>query len=161
MQYLKIEEVDAPAPAPTETSNSPVAVPYAWLDAYYPGPHTGAEYEALAMQTASNGVSKVWEMYVAGLNPTSATSLFVVENLQGTDTMQVTVETVSNRSYHIEFLDGPLTNAQVWNPFAANGSWTNLAPFANQHIFIDTGAATNSGVPLPAQRNYRIRVNLP
>ena len=161
VQYLKIEEVDAPAPAPTETSNSPVAVPYAWLDAYYPGPHTGAEYEALAMQTASNGVSKVWEMYVAGLNPTSATSLFVVENLQGTDTMQVTVETVSNRSYHIEFLDGPLTNAQVWNPFAANGSWTNLAPFANQHIFIDTGAATNSGVPLPAQRNYRIRVNLP
>ena len=161
VQYLKIEAVDAPTPPATATSNSPVAVPYAWLDGYYPGTHTEAEYEALAMQTAANGVAPVWEMYVAGLSPIDAASLFVVADLQAADAMQVVVATTSNRAYHIEFLDDALTGTQNWRAFVANGSWTNLAPFTNRHVFIDTGAPTNSGTPLPLLRNYRIRVELP
>ena len=159
VQYLKIEEASAPA---TETSNSPVAVPYAWLDAYYGGGHTAAEYEDLAMQSASNGVSTVWQAYVAGLDPTDAGSLFQLDGVLTATGAQISVTAVSNRAYRIEFLDGVLSaQPQIWNAFQANGAWTNLAPFTNRHTFVDTGAATNSGWPVATQRNYRVWVELP
>ena len=159
VQYLKIEEASAPA---TETSNSPVAVPYAWLDAYYGGGHAAAEYEDLAMQSASNGVSAVWQAYVAGLDPTDAGSLFQMDGVLTATGAQISVAAVSNRAYRIEFLDGVLSaQPQSWNAFQANGAWTNLAPFTNRHTFVDTGAATNSGWPVATQRNYRVWVELP
>ena len=159
VQFLKIEEVPAPG---TATSNSPAAVPYAWLDGYYPGGHTPAEYETLAMQTAANGKLKVWECYVAGLSPTDANAAFVVESIRSASGAEVAVAAVSNRAYRIEFADGALSNLPVtWNAFQANGAWTNLSPFTNRHAFMDTGAATNSGWPVATQRNYRIKVWLP
>ena len=36
----------------------------------------GGDYEATVLATASNRVNKVWECYVAGLNPTNATDVF-------------------------------------------------------------------------------------
>ena len=62
----------------TETQTTPVPVPYAWLDAF-PVPlaeHSG-DYEAFANDDALNGVNKVWECYVAGLDPMSATNRFL------------------------------------------------------------------------------------
>ena len=72
------------------------------------------------------------------------------------------METASNRTYRIEFLDGELAvNPQLWTAFQANGAWTNLTPFTNRHVFFDDGTATNSGWPVTTQRNYRIWVGLP
>ena len=106
--------------------------------------------------------SAVWQMYVAGLSPVSPTSVFEVANMQSAAGAQVAVAAVSNRAYRIEFNDGALTNRpQAWSPFAANGTWTNLSPYTNRHVFVDTGAATNSGSTVHTQRAYRIWVNLP
>jgi len=63
-----------PAKEQGETSATPVPVPFDWLATYYPKTAT-SDYEALAAQTGANGYS-VWESYVAGLDPTNATSVF-------------------------------------------------------------------------------------
>lgn len=58
----------------TQTTDAPV--PYVWLRGYFP--HTPDEYDAYesaAKETAANGKSIV-DCYVAGLNPTNATSVF-------------------------------------------------------------------------------------
>ena len=55
----------------TETTDVPV--PFGWLAHYYPGT---TDYEARAKQLAANGVNTVEEAYVAGLEPTNATSVF-------------------------------------------------------------------------------------
>ncbi|HPT15813.1 MAG TPA: hypothetical protein PK388_00875 [Kiritimatiellia bacterium] len=159
VQYLKIEEVPAPD---AETANSPVPVPYDWLDGFYPGEHTAQEYENLAAQGASNGVMTVWQAYVAGLDPTDAGSLFQSDGVLTAIGAQISVDAASDRAYRIEFLDGALaTSPQAWSNFAANGAWTNVAPYTNRHTFVDTGAATNSGSPVNTQRNYRVWVGLP
>lgn len=159
VQYLKIEADDPP---PAATSNSPAAVPYAWLDGYYGGGHSPAEYEALAMQAASNGVMAVWQVYVADLDPTDANQVFEAENMLSDSGARISVATASNRVYRVEFADESLTNnPQVWNAFQANGAWTNLVPFTNRHVFVDTGEATNSGSLVGTQRNYRVWVGLP
>ena len=159
VQYLKIEE--APAPG-TATSNSPAAVPYAWLDTYYGSGHSPAEYEVLAMQTASNGVMTVWQMYVADLDPTDEEAVFEMATESGSGGARIAVTAADGRAYRVEYLDGELTvNPQVWSGFLANGAWTNTEPYTNRHVFFDNGAATNSGVPVQTQRYYRIEVWLP
>lgn len=159
VQYLKLEEVGAPG---TETSNSPVAVPYAWLDGFYPGEHSAQDYEDLAAQTAANGAMTVWQAYVANLDPTDADAVFQMDGVRSAAGAEITVDAASNRAYRIEFLDGTLAdNPQIWNPFLANGAWTNVEPYTNRYRFVDTGAATNSGSPVTTQRNYRIWVGLP
>ncbi|HRX06935.1 MAG TPA: hypothetical protein P5306_07575, partial [Kiritimatiellia bacterium] len=159
VQYLKIEE--APAPG-TATSNSPAAVPYAWLDTYYGSGHSPAEYEALAMQTASNGVMAVWQMYVADLDPTDEEAVFEMATESGSGGVGIAVPAADGRAYRVEFLDGDLAvNPQVWSGFLANGAWTNTEPYTNRHVFFDNGAATNSGTPVQTQRYYRIEVWLP
>ncbi len=159
VQYLKLEEVPAPG---TETTNSPVPVPYDWLDAFYPGEHTAQEYEDLAAQAASNGVQTVWQAYVAGLDPTDPAAVFEMDSVQSAAGVRITVGTVSNRTYRVEFLDGELAvNPQLWTGFQANGAWTNVEPYTNWHTFFDDGTATNSGWPVTTQRNYRIWVGLP
>ncbi|MDY0152536.1 MAG: hypothetical protein RBS43_09725, partial [Candidatus Cloacimonas sp.] len=145
VQYLKIEE--APAPG-TATSNSPAAVPYTWLDGYYGGGHSASEYEALALQDASNGVMQVWQMYVAGLDPTDADTVFEMDNASAVAGARIVVDTATGRAYRIEFLDGTLAaTPQTWSAFQANGVWTNIEPYTNQHVFFDDGTVTNSGSP--------------
>ena len=63
----------------TETQTTKVPVPYVWLREYLP--HTPDEYDAYesaAKEDAANGVNKVWECYVAGLNPTNAALVLVM-----------------------------------------------------------------------------------
>ena len=65
------------ASAYTATQTMPASVPYVWLRGYFP--HTPDEYDAYesaAKEDAANGLNKVWECYVAGLNPTNATDVF-------------------------------------------------------------------------------------
>ena len=65
------------ASAYTATRTTPAPVPYVWLRGFFP--HTPDEYDAYesaAKEDAANGRNKVWECYVAGLDPTDAASLF-------------------------------------------------------------------------------------
>lgn len=159
VQYLKLEEVAAPG---TETTNSPVPVPYTWLDGFYPGEHSDAEYEALAAQNASNGTMTVWQAYVANLDPTDEDAVFAVTGVRSAAGAEISIAAEEDRAYRIEFADGALTNQPVtWNEFQANGAWTNGTPYTNRHAFVDTGAATNSGWPVATQRSYRVWVGLP
>ncbi|MCR5839678.1 MAG: hypothetical protein K6G94_08595, partial [Kiritimatiellae bacterium] len=63
-------------PPAAETQTTPVAVPYSWLDGYSLGDGTSSGYDAAAASKAANGVNRVWECYVAGLDPTNATDTF-------------------------------------------------------------------------------------
>ena len=137
-------------------------MPYAWLDGFYPGEHSAQDYEDLAAQIAANGAMTVWQAYVADLDPTDVDAVFQMDGVRSAAGAEITVDAASNRAYQIEFLDGTLAdNPQIWNPFQANGAWTNVEPYTNRHRFVDTGAATNSGSPVTTQRNYRIWVGLP
>ena len=60
----------------SETQTTEIPVPYVWLSQYDPDiANTYDSYEAAAMAVAANGL-KVWECYLAGLDPTNATSTF-------------------------------------------------------------------------------------
>ena len=61
-----------------ETATTPIPVPYSWLDDNAAAilATCSGEYETAAHSTAANDVNKVWECYVAGLNPTNATDVF-------------------------------------------------------------------------------------
>ena len=66
-------------PAPVETQSTPVAVPFAWLQEKYPSLTDAAAFEAKASEVAANGVNKVWECFVAGIDSTDATAEFVTK----------------------------------------------------------------------------------
>ena len=66
-------------PAAVETQTTVVPVPFAWLQEKYPSIMDAAAFEAKANEVAANGVNKVWECYVAGIDPTSATAKFVTK----------------------------------------------------------------------------------
>ncbi len=163
VQFLKIEP--AAAPGGTETTNSPVPVPYSWLDGYFGAGHTPQEYEQLAMQGASNGTLTVWQMYVANLDPTDPSASFQIADIRragssATNVLSVAVE--QDRAYRIEFSDASLTNRpMVWSSFQSNGTWTNRTPYTNLHEFADDGTAGSSGAPLGTSRTYRVWVGLP
>ena len=100
-------------------------------------------------QAAANGTMSVWQAYVAGLDPTDPAAVFEMDSVQSAAGVRITVGTVSNRSYRVEFLDGELAvNPQLWTGFQANGAWTNVEPYTNWHTFFDDGTATNSGWPV-------------
>ena len=61
------------------TVTTPESVPYVWLDEYQLGDGSEDGYETAALATAANGANKVWECYVAGLDPTNATSRFLAQ----------------------------------------------------------------------------------
>ena len=66
--------------AASETRTTPVPVPFEWMDAFSAMlANHGGDYETFGNATASNGVNKVWECYVTGLDPTSATNRFLAE----------------------------------------------------------------------------------
>ena len=74
--YVRIADyADAIASAITDTLIGTVAIPNLWLRTYFPSAPFSS-YAALAGQTASNGLNTIAECYVAGLNPTNATSRF-------------------------------------------------------------------------------------
>lgn len=63
-----------PVDGEKKTTTTEVPVPFDWLAAYYPSVST-SEYETLAGQKGANGY-RVWESYVAGLDPTDVKSVF-------------------------------------------------------------------------------------
>lgn len=77
----------------TETKTTDVPIPYAWLlqnDSEIVDEFDA--YEAAAKATAANGRNKVWECFVAGIDPTNATARFTAKiEMQG-DTPIVTWE---------------------------------------------------------------------
>ena len=77
-------------PPVSETQTTPVPVPYVWLRAHDPTVVDEYEaYETAAKATASNG-RKVWECYVAGLDPTNAKSEFLVAIAVSNDVPYIT-----------------------------------------------------------------------
>ena len=66
-------------PAPVKTQSTPVAVPFAWLQEKYSSLTDAAAFEAKANEVAANGVNKVWECFVVGIDPTDATAKFVTK----------------------------------------------------------------------------------
>ena len=64
------------APVPTETSETPIPVPFAWLETHY-GEKTPEEYEILAAENGANGLA-VWVSYALGLDPTDEESRLAV-----------------------------------------------------------------------------------
>lgn len=65
-----------PEAVPTETSETPVPVPFSWLAAHY-GEKTPAEYETIAAENGANGLA-VWVSYALGLDPTDEESRLAV-----------------------------------------------------------------------------------
>lgn len=61
-------------PEKNATATTEVPVPYSWLATYYPESRV-SDYENLANANGANGCP-VWHSYVAGLNPTNASSVF-------------------------------------------------------------------------------------
>lgn len=106
---------------PTETSSTPVPVPYVWLEKQAPEilEREGGDHEAAANAVATNGVP-VWGCYLAGLSVTNAESVFRVKSISFPDG-KATVEwepdlneggTKSNRTYRVE---GLRTMTNKWN----------------------------------------------
>ena len=95
------------------TQTTPVPVPYAWLDGYE-GLVAGGDYEAAAHATAANGVNKVWECYVLGLNPTAASDFFLVDIAvaEGNAVISWSPDLGASRVYTIEAAD--TLDAPVW-----------------------------------------------
>jgi len=72
------------------TTTTPVPVPYTWLDGFALGDGSEAGYETAANAPAANGANDVWACYVAGLDPTNATSRFFAEIDASVDPPRVT-----------------------------------------------------------------------
>ena len=92
----------------TETHNSPVKVPFEWLDRYGLAPD--GDYERAAVAMSANGLQTVCECFLAGLDPTNAQSRLEVgiwiENGRPIVTWEPDLSGVVawefGRSYHVE-----------------------------------------------------------
>ena len=116
----------------TATQTTDVSVPYVWLRGYYPQlPDAFDAYEAAATNDAANGVNKVWECYVAGLDPTNALSVFRAE---------------------ISFVNG--SPVITWSPDL--GAERVYVVEGKTSLSDDSWSATNS-----ASRFFRVRAFLP
>ena len=75
--YLDEVSWTGETPGGRTTLESEVPVPFAWLDGY--ALVADGDYEAAAVAMAANGVNRVWQCYVAGLDPNSPTNRFLAE----------------------------------------------------------------------------------
>ena len=71
------------SPPPDHTVTTPVPVPISWLEGYPEAlaAHDG-DFEAFASDLAANGRNRVWECYVAGVNPENENAFFKAELVQ-------------------------------------------------------------------------------
>ena len=128
-----------PAPQFTETQTTPVPVPFVWLQEKYPSITDAAAFEAKANEVAANGVNKVWECYVAGIDPTDATAKFVTK---------------------IEMVDGkPII---TWDPDMNDGA--GKTGFRTYKILGSTDLKTWTEVADEAEANFnffKVEVSMP
>jgi len=61
----------------TQTSTTPVPVPFAWLDSHYADLAVRGGYEERANSTAANGVDEIWKCFVTGVVPTDGDDRFL------------------------------------------------------------------------------------
>ena len=104
----------------TETQSSEVPVPYAWLRDWYPDlADESSAYETAANATAANRVNKVWECYLAGLDPTDEDARFFarIEIVGGvvriTHDPPLSAEEEASRTYRI-FAKQSLAAPEPW-----------------------------------------------
>ena len=87
------------------TLRTPIPVSYDWLDAY-PAllSFNGNDYEATALSPAANGINRVWECYLAGLDPTNPDSVFVgaLQMVRGEPTLSWSQNLGTARHYIVE-----------------------------------------------------------
>jgi hypothetical protein len=161
VQYLKVVEVDAPVQA---TQDSPVPVPYSWIDGYFPGSHTSQEYEDLVMNMAANGTMTVWESFVANIDPTDPGAIFNVSEtvLGGGNTERhITFMAQPDRIYRIRFTDSLTEEPVAWALFADTeaGSFSHGGEVPMSHTFVDDeGPTTTGAAPVTGIRYYRLEV---
>ena len=101
-----------------------------------------------------------------GTHPQRAQSIYRIMNVSVSSPVQVTVSTVPDYSYAIEYIDGSLTNPVTWAPFAnqANGvgTWLETSGVETNFTFEDDFTpATSGGAPVGDNRFYRIRSTAP
>ena len=109
------------------------------LQEKYPSLTDAAAFEAKANEVAANGVNKVWECYVAGVDPTDATAKFVTK---------------------IEMVDGkPVI---TWEPDMNEGS--GKTGVRTYKLLGSTDLKTWAEVPDDAEENYnffKVEVSMP
>lgn len=66
-----------PEPQFVETQTTTVPIPFSWLKEKYPTLTDVDSFEAKANEFAANGINKIWECYVAGIEPTDSNAKFV------------------------------------------------------------------------------------
>ena len=115
------------------TLNSEVPVPHDWLE--YHGLVRDNDYEAAAMSVAANGRNKVWECYVAGLDPKNAASEFMA------------IIAISNDVPYI-----------TWSPNLNTNGVVRKYTFLGKESLVDNEewAPTNS-----VHRFFKVRVEMP
>ncbi len=112
----ELEIPDAPRPPETDT---PVRVPYVWIDQY---PEilnaAGGDYEVAASSVGANGHT-LWESYLAGLVPTNAQSKFLalIEMRDGKPVVTWTPDLGDERVYTVY---GVRNLGEVWQKVTAS-----------------------------------------
>ena len=108
-------------PVPTATWTTPVSVPHDWMDEYPDELAAfGGDYEKFGNADAANGANAVWECYVAGLDPTSATNRFladIVFDENGNPIVDWSPDLGVAREYEVE---GRESLSGDWGPTNAN-----------------------------------------
>ena len=105
---------------PPEEAKTSTGVPYAWLAGYGLGEGTAEGCEAAAAADATNRAFKVWECYVAGLDPTDPAATFkaAIAFTNGFPVLSWTPDlneqgTKSQRYYEVQ---GKPTATNAWGP---------------------------------------------
>ena len=109
------------------TVTTPEPVPYSYFDTDYPALLAAAngDYEAAAFATARNG-RKVWECYVAGLDPTDETDDFIatIEMVNGEP--QISVGGRGERPGRVYTVEGKENLGDSWGPTNATSRFFHL-----------------------------------
>lgn|GEM_PF-2499218 len=94
---------DAILSAITDIAAEGVTIPGLWLRAYFPSAPFDS-YAAVAGQTAANGLNTVAQCYVAGLDPTNASSRFLASIVlsNGTPRIAWSPDLGAERVYHVQ-----------------------------------------------------------
>ena len=108
--------------ASTETSTTEVPVPYTWLDGYFAGQGTSTgAYETLANADQDGDGFTTWQEYLAGTDPTNATSSLQVsirmEGMTPVIEWNTTNDNISSLGYrYVPKGKTNLTDSVQWSP---------------------------------------------
>jgi hypothetical protein len=149
------------------TNKAMITIPLDW-----DGDGLGDDWEWNAFTTLTNtptgdgdddGSDNAHE-YVAGTDPTAASSAFIVDNVTTVDSNHlVTVPTQPGRTYTISFSDALSSTGFAWQGFAHTnaGVWHETSTVATTHTFIDDeGTNTTLAPPPHGFRYYRVEAEV-